>query len=245
MSGRKPKYTLDNYRESYEFSKKHRPWKWPVKLAYAALNAYYKPTVELEYGAREDLDRINAEGLPHIYACNHLTTDHMIVGPILRQIAPDDIGRVRLMGNNVTLQEYRLLADMVGAIPVFRKIDHPDEISTAKESYSEMYECTDHVLQNGYKISLHPEGETNRDNPLIMSKIKKGVSIIALRAAPSAITPIGYTYGPDNLDSPKRGNIHAFVGRSLFVTSEQSVEDITDRVAIALQNAVTSASLHY
>lgn len=242
MKRQKPKYTLEEHSAAYDYCRDQRPPRWPMRLAYAALDAFYRTNIEFAERAQNDLEQVNRDGLPHVYVFNHLTTDHFIVGSIMHQIAPQDVGNIRVLGNNVTLQNVRPIADMAGAVPVYRQKDFPDNLQAAGQTYPELYDCCYDLQRQGYKISLHPEGDTNKKNPLEMTEVKKGAAVIALRSAPSAITPIGYSYGPTNLDDPKRGRVFARVERTIFVTSDQTVEQITRRVRTALQSAVVAAS---
>lgn len=244
MNRQKPGLTRQNYLDVYEHCRNQKPSKSFVRLGYAALDAIYRVNVDYAEGAQEDLERIDHDGLPHIYAFNHLTTDHYVVGSVLHQVAPQDVGNIRVLGNDITLRHVQKLSDAVGAIPVARRIDH-DDPETVELCKDELVNCCEDIMLSGYKLSIHPEGDTNRKDPIYMGKVKQGAALIALRMAPSAITPIGYTYGPDNLSKPRKGHVFAHVEPTIFVNPGDTVEQTTRRIGDSLQHAVFLASAYY
>lgn len=130
----KPKVSLENYQEVYDWYEQYRQPQAVTKLAYAALDRMYKPAVHFAPGAQHERDELRSYGTPQIFVFNHLTNtvDQFVASAIAHQVVPEDVGNTRVLakdemfhslkpGHKVVNKAARNFVDMMGAVPVFRK----------------------------------------------------------------------------------------------------------------------------
>lgn len=267
MKGSKIPVRLGNYQAVYDWYESYRQPRHVTKLAYRALNMYYKPEVHYIDGALEQFDDYRANDVPQIFVLNHLTnhSDQFVASALAHQMTPEDVGRTRVLAKDELFRGVqRYFIDMMGAIPTFRKKDHLSQpvfqeydendniidqpsVQTiqVEKAADALIACTGNIVASGENMAVFGEGTHNKGNPLVLQKLRPGFARIALHAyarhASPVITPIGLSFGTSQ-DQLNPKNAVAVIAPSIHLSSESTIESLLDSTRISLQEAVTIAN---
>lgn len=263
---KRPEVTLPNYQAVYDWYQSYRQPRPVTKLAYAALNQRYKPSIHFAEGVHDEFSDLRRNGTPQIFVFNHLTnhSDQFVASAVAHQIVPEDIGRTRVLAKDELFHgAQRYFVDMMGAIPTFRKKDHvgkadkkplnQEEIDQLLAEQSElvdqaneaMFAATGTIVANGENMAVFGEGTHNKVDPAVLQKLRPGFARIALYAyaggADIAVTPVGMSFGYslDSLD-PRKATV--IIAPSLYVSTSDTPETLVDATRESLQQAVIQAN---
>jgi 1-acyl-sn-glycerol-3-phosphate acyltransferase len=253
--------TVENYENVYEHFGNLDLNQKAVQRWYALMNWALRPRVQYAAGARADLDQIHDQDYHHIYAFNHRGDwDACEYFSILHQVAPYDVGSVHSLANSFVFEASHLrpfgkmLKDL-GLVPVFLKSyysqdrphrNHPERLEFLPQATEGLFDlCTSIQTDRRKKLLICPEGMYNKGRTDTILPIQRGIAEIAHRVAaidgPVAITIIGFAYGKKPRRFVKPFGINAYVGRSIFVDSDMSKDEITKQISDGLLSSVKRA----
>lgn len=267
MTSSKIPVSIHNYQAVYDWYESYRQPRHMTKLAYRALNMYYKPDVHYVDGAEDEFYDFRTNDVPQIFVLNHLTnhSDQFVASAIAHQMTPEDVGRTRVLAKDELFRGVqRYFVDMMGAIPTFRKKDHlsqpvfqeydendniidqpSDQAIQVEKAADALIACTGNIVAGGENMAVFGEGTHNKGNPLILQKLRPGFARIALHAyarhASPVITPIGLSFGPSQ-DQLNPKNAVAVIAPSIHLRSESTIDSLLDSTRVSLQAAVTTAN---
>ncbi len=253
--------TVENYKEVYKHFGDLQLNQKSIKRWFAFANAFLKPRVQYARGARKDLDLIRDKDYHHLYAFNHRNDwDGYVMYSILHQIAPYDVGNIRALANSISFEARRFrpfarISKSIGFIPAFLKTyytngrrhkNHPERLALLPIATEAVFDCFIYVqTEHRQKVLVCPEGMYNKGAPDTLLTIRRGAGEIAQRVAqldgPAAITPIAFAYGKKNRSVINPRNTSVFVERSIFVTPDMTVDEITEQIRKRLQASVEKA----
>jgi 1-acyl-sn-glycerol-3-phosphate acyltransferase len=251
-------FTIENYEKVYEHFRDYRQNQKFVHGWYSLNNFMLRPRVHYAKGARKDLDLIRDKEYHHIYVFNHQDDwDGYVCVGLLDQVAPYDVGQLRPMVASQNYQGPLLFKAFrgIGGIPVFLRShyaeakkhrNHPERLDLVSAATAEALDClADVMIQHRQKVLIFPEGRFNNGAPDTILPIFKGASIIAHRVAqvdsPVAITSVGLAYGKKRRRFTRPGNASGYVNRSIFVTPDMTIDEITELISKQLLNSVQHA----
>jgi hypothetical protein len=264
----RPEITLDNYEEVYEYYPQIELAKKTAKLLYGAIDGIFSPRVLYADQAQDDIDTINENNIPQIFAFNHVIGADGFISPAsLHQIAPEAVGNIRILGADFNFREwYGPLFDNMGGIPLYRRQDYsgPENAEKLRLAKKAMLVCIRKCLVAGQKVAIAPEGEPNYINRAKLRELRSGVGDIAYETAqftesPVAITPFAISVcaldecmvGASRQRSrglkeslrqvAEAHKARICVGRSIYVQPDMDVPEIMGHVGDHLQDAVTIA----
>lgn len=252
-----PEVTIENYKQVYEHFRDFQQSPTFIRRWYKFTSFVFKPRIQFAKGARKDLDLIHDNDYHHIYAFNHRDDwDGYVFFSILNKIVPYDVGKIRAMATSACFetplpQAFRA----TGYIPVFLKSyyakarkhrNHPEHLALIPDTTSAMFDCFTYIMtKHRQKIFICPEGMYNTGAPDTLAPIRNGTAEIARRVAqidgPVAITTIGLAYGKKRRRFVYPRNTSVYINRSIIVTPDMTVDDITEQIRKRLQSSVEHA----
>lgn len=262
----KPKVEIGNYQGVYDWYEKYRQPRPVTKLAYTAMNTYYRPAVYLQHGVRDEFEQLRADGTPQIFVLNHLTdtVDQFIASSFAHQIFPEDVGRTRVFAKDSLFRgPKRSFIDAMGAIPVFRKKDHINPADAERMNQAEiddllaqrgrlvddatdyMLTITGNIIAGGQNLASFGEGSHNKLDPRIVQKLRPGFARVGLHAYAQGtdvvVTPVGMSFG-HTLDTlnPRRATL--VVAPSISIDATTTEDGLVSDTATSLQKAVDYAN---
>jgi 1-acyl-sn-glycerol-3-phosphate acyltransferase len=266
MNSSKIPVSIHNYQAVYDWYESYRQPRHVTKLAYRALNMYYKPDVHYVDGAEDEFYDFRSNDVPQIFVLNHLTnhSDQFVASAIAHQMTPEDVGRTRVLAKDELFRgTQRHFVDMMGAVPTFRKKDHlsqqlfqeydedgqlivpPDQAKLLENATDALIACTGNIVASGENMAVFGEGTHNKVDPLKVQKLRPGFARIALHAynkfASPMITPIGLSFGL-NLDQLQPRRAVAVINPSIALNGTSTVESLIEETANSLQSAVDLAN---
>lgn len=272
MKSSKIPVDLNNYQAVYDWYESYRQPRHVTKLAYRALNMYYKPEVHYMDGAFDQFDYYRTHDVPQIFVLNHLTnhSDQFVASAIAHQMTPEDVGRTRVLAKDELFRgTQRHFVDMMGAIPTFRKKDHANktivgELSQDAELTQEFIDnlqaqqtmiveraadaliaCTGNIVAHGENMAVFGEGTHNKGNPLQLQKLRPGFARIALHAYARNANPVITPIGLSfgpSQDKLNPKNAVAIIAPSIHLDSQSTVDTLLESTRESLQTAVTIAN---
>ncbi|USN96247.1 MAG: 1-acyl-sn-glycerol-3-phosphate acyltransferase [Candidatus Nomurabacteria bacterium] len=247
----RPKVTLENYEEVYDWYANYYQPRRATKLAYSVLNRRFNPEVHYEPGALDEFSDFRRSDTPQIFALNHLTNtvDQFVASSFAYQAVPEDVGRTRVMAKDELFRKsYRRFIDLMGAIPTYRMKDHAqmeggEEL--VRQSNDMLIDTCGIILASGQNLGVFVEGSHNKVDPAVVQTVRSGFARTAFnalsRGVSTMVTPVGMSFGTslENLD-PRQAVL--VVGRSIPVTTEHTEDSLIASTATALQTAVDRAN---
>lgn len=245
----RPPVDISNYNEVYDFYATHQQNVVGAKLAYCALNKYFKPRLRYADDAWDEIDELVKDDVSIIIAPNHLTySDHYVIaGAAWDTPVRPEIGHARVLAKDELFRgKTRRPVDMMGGIPTFRTKNH--DTVMVSQAADRMVDITAQRLANGDHVGVFAEGTCNDQHPQTLTQLKSGLARIALRArdeygARVAIMTMGVSFGEKQRgtkDTDVRGAI-VYVN-SPVVQLPDNVQDLTEVVRDSLQASVTAAN---
>lgn len=245
---KRPEVTLDNYQAVYDWYQQYRQPRPLTKLAYAALNRMYKPSVYYSDGAEDQFDEFRIDNTSQIFVFNHLTNKHdqFVASAVAHQMIPEDVGRTRVLAKDELFHGVQgRFVNLMGAVPTFRKKDHVAGVETVDRANDAMFAALGAIVAGGENVAVFGEGTHNKADPTKLQKLRPGFARIALHAynigANVAITPIGMSFGPtiDSLN-PKQASV--IVAPSVRVEYTDTINTLLDVTRDSLQTAIDYAN---
>lgn len=209
---------LHNYQAVYDWYESYRQPRQITKLAYRALNMYYRPEVHYDKDVEDEFYDFRTNDVPQIFVLNHLTnhSDQFVASAIAHQMTPEDVGHTRVLAKDELFRgTQRHFVDMMGAIPTFRRKDHskPSTIISRLSSYDTLTQdfiddalnnqpnlvdlagdaliaCTGNIVAKGGNMAVFGEGTHNKVDPLQLQKLRPGFARIALHAYARHASPV-------------------------------------------------------
>ena len=247
MNNPKVTVNLNNYQAVYDWYQSYRQPRPITRLAYKALDVYYKPTLHYVDDAYDEFDDFRRDDTPQVFVLNHLTnhSDQFVASAIAHQMTPEDVGHTRVLAKDELFHgTQRHFVDMMGAIPTFRKKDHTDT-DIVERAGDALIACTGNIVAAGQNMAVFGEGTHNKVDPLVLQKLRPGFARIALHAFAQgidvAITPIGMSFGT-SLDSLQPRKAVAVITPSIRITAHDTIDTLVDATRELLQSAVTQAN---
>lgn len=272
MKSSKIPVELNNYQAVYDWYESYRQPRPITKLAYRALNMYYKPDVHYADSARDEFSDFRRHDTPQIFVLNHLTnhSDQFVASALAHQMAPEDVGRTRVLAKDELFRgSKRYFVDMMGAIPTFRKKDHaagavvgvtPESSELSQDMIDQMLAyrtalvdkasdaliaCTGNIVANGDNMAVFGEGTHNKGNPLILQKLRPGFARIALHAYAKGTSAVITPVGlafGPTQESLDPRRAVAVVKPSIYIQPDSSIDSLLDETRSSLQSAVKLAN---
>lgn len=219
MKSSKIPVNLNNYQAVYDWYESYRQPRQVTKLAYRALNTYYRPEVHYDKGVEDEFYDFRTNDVPQIFVLNHLTnhSDQFVASAIAHQMTPEDVGRTRVLAKDELFHgAQRHFVDMMGAIPTFRKKDHAktagvivaelpqdadltqdfldslrnDQTAIVEKAADALIACTGNIVAKGENMAVFGEGTHNKVDPLQLQKLRPGFARIALHAYARHASPV-------------------------------------------------------
>lgn len=260
--------TVENYENVYSHFRDFSINRGIIRHWYRFVNIFLHPRVHYAKNARKDLDLIRDQDYHHVYALNHRGHwDAHVYQPVIHQIAPDEVGNLRVMANSFIfeasyLRPFNKIVKSLGFIPVFLKPyyanykphkDYPERLKMLPVAAQTLLDCFVYVMtEHRQKILCCPEGEYNDGAPDTLLPLRRGMSEIVYRVAkidgPVAITPLALAYSGKDWKKNKRmdpRNVSVVIGRSIFVDAGMDQSEITKRVNDELLASVRKAAKLY
>ena len=245
---KRPEVILNNYQAVYDWYQQYRQPRPITKLAYAALDLYYKPDLYFAEGAREEFDQFQSDGTPQIFVFNHLTNKHdqFVASAVAHLMIPEDVGRTRVLAKDELFRGAQgRFVNLMGAVPTFRKKDHAVNIETVDRANDTMLATMGTIVAAGENIAVFGEGTHNKVDPTKLQKLRPGFARIALHAyslgANVAVTPIGMSFG-QSLDSLDPRKAAVVIAPSIRVEGSDTIETLVDDTRDLLQTAIDHAN---
>lgn len=220
---KKPSYELADYQATYDYHRTFHPNKLFARSAARLINHIMQPEVTYAPDSAEVLHELQADSAPQIYALNHLSNlhDQWTAAAIAQQIAPDQVGDIRVLAKD-SFYNGRLLAQLgvpgklhrfaqplmtsfvnhMGTVPVSRSKNHEGNSRLSWEASQYMFDSLGELLEEGYPVAGYFESTHNYAHPETNLPLKSGIGHLATRTlqpgrTPAAIVPIGVSYGRD------------------------------------------------
>jgi 1-acyl-sn-glycerol-3-phosphate acyltransferase len=256
----KPPVRLDeHFKELYEFYEHHQQPRFMARIVYLLLAAQLRPHVSYAEGAKGSIKKLVQQKTPILLALNHIddkrdakvTSAAAFLSPIrpllgrLRVLAKDGLFDEENAANDPDFDpKLRDKIDLMGSIPVFRQIDHPDNPFVSKAGIAMIQTATNRVV-SGDSLAVYVEGTCNKtDDKTKLQHVEGGLSHIYNRARKlgkrAAIVSVGINYGPTN-DASKAS---IFFNTPMLDLPDKP-HDITAAIAEDLQVAVHGAAKYY
>lgn len=253
----KPKITLDNYPQVYNYYGSHRPNLYVNKTLHALLGAAIRPQVSFALGTEKEIADLLQTHATIVLASNHVSN---FDPPVIASMAQREDAMRPMRGQTSVLakrslfkQPLRPVIDQLYAIPTFRSGDakHPDgtvdETRTAlqRAASQEVQDMSVRLLDSGVHMAIFPEGTRNKGDPTRVQQLKRGLGDIVCRVSLKtalAIVPMGIHYASENLSASLTPAVYVGAPIEGPFTDAQHV---TERMQHELQTAVDMASARH
>lgn len=212
----KPRVTLENQQEVYDFYRGYRPNPKVANMGYMAMNAIFRPQVHFLDDAQESIAEMLPRGTRFVIAANHSSVNdqYVIAGMahgerVLRPLKANTFIPSKAELFDETTTRHTLLRhgiDLMGAVPVFRastslskdQAPTPEQVDLHAQAVQSLFDVSVERIEQGQNMAIFPEGTRNNEDPRKLQKIKQGIGNIVCAVShntPLAIVPVGISYG--------------------------------------------------
>ncbi len=249
---RRPKVSIENRREVYDFYRQYDPHPLSSKLGHALMAAAYRPVVSYTDGAEDQIGKMLDEGKQFILVSNHRNAHDQCN---VAAIAHRETQLRRLRGNTSIpakaglfgMPLLRRSVEIMGSMPVFRAKDiradyrdvpfNDEESDALRDSGKLLIDASINKLSKGRHLYMFPEG-TRGERDTELGTLRRGIGEIACGAsddADLAIIPIGLYYNGNNF----RPNMH--ITNPIDGPFREPVA-LVNHLSVVMQDALTTAA---
>lgn len=270
---KRPEVTLNNYQAVYDWYQQYRQPRPITKLAYAALDLYYKPDLYFAEGARDEFDQFRSDSTSQIFVFNHLTNKHdqFVASAVAHLMIPEDVGRTRVLAKDELFRGAQgRFVNLMGAVPTFRKKDHAaktivgtlpesaeltqdmidqmltQQAQTVDHANDAMFAAVGNMVAAGNNLAVFGEGTHNKVDPTVLQKLRPGFARIALHAYNLGANVAITPIGMSfgqSLDSLDPRKAAVVIAPSIRVESTDTIETLVEDTRGLLQTAIDQANM--
>lgn len=217
---KRPKVSLENHKELYEFYQQHRQGQKSSKVLHSALSIAFKPRVHFADGAEQAIDQLFKAGRTVVLASNHIrAVDPCVIAslPIHQELFRPLLGNTFIPSKKSiqSIPVVRHLVDGLGAVPTFRQKDVKSKADESRLSGASRGLLKTAILrmEHGQHMAVFPEGERNKTDTSRIQDLQKGVGLMVCKVTDveqPAIVPMAIHYDSSSVTSLR--SPHVFVG---------------------------------
>lgn len=253
----RPKVTLENSEEVYQFYTDYRPNKIANRLGHLGMSLAFRPRVSYDPGAPEAITEMLQSGTRILMAINHLRfIDQFTIASmaqrekVLRPMTGNTFIPAKKSLYNPALR-YGL--DIMGAVPTFRAKDvlnrdgSVDEVKTLprKLATKRLIATSIERINDGNHMAIFPEGTRNDEEDADVTRLQRlspGIGIIACgldQDVNYALLPVGMFYGRHG-EPTKTNHPYVHIGRPI-PGPFSSPNEVLETLGPAMQTTVYQA----